>query len=98
MRLLRLALPGERLSVLCLGAHSDDIEIGCGATLLGWMERGVRLDVRWAVLGAVGARAEEARASAREILEGVASSDVEFGQFRGGFFPYQGGALQDSFE
>jgi LmbE family N-acetylglucosaminyl deacetylase len=90
--LLQLALPGERLSVLCLGAHSDDIEVGCGATWLGWMERGVCLEVCWAVLSAVGARAEEARASARQFLEGV-SSDVEFAQFRACFFPYQGAEL-----
>ena len=52
MKLVGLAGPGERLSVLCIGAHSDDIEIGAGATILGWIERGVRLDVHWAVLSA----------------------------------------------
>src|ERR1700688_202000 len=41
MRALQLAAPGERLSVLCLGAHSDDIEIGAGATLLSMMDRGI---------------------------------------------------------
>ena len=35
MKHLRLAGPGERLSVLCIGAHSDDIEIGAGARILG---------------------------------------------------------------
>src|SRR5262249_23932917 len=98
MRPLQLTLPGERLSVLCLGAHSDDIEIGCGATLLGGIERGVRLDVYRAVLSAVGARAERARTSAREFLEGAANSDVELGQFRDCFFPYQGAELKDWFE
>jgi LmbE family N-acetylglucosaminyl deacetylase len=98
MRLLQLALPGERLSVLCLGAHSDDIEIGCGATLLGWMERGARLDVHWVVLGAVGERADEARASAQEFLGGSAHFAVELGQFRDGFFPYQGAELKEWFE
>ena len=44
MRALRIARPGERLSVLCLGAHSDDIEIGAGATILGWVAAGVELD------------------------------------------------------
>ena len=43
MRALGLARPGETLSVLCLGAHSDDIEIGCGGTLLNWIDRGVAL-------------------------------------------------------
>ena len=52
MKGLQLAAPGERLSVLCLGAHSDDIEIGAGATLLSLLGRGVRLDVHWCVLSA----------------------------------------------
>jgi LmbE family N-acetylglucosaminyl deacetylase len=49
MKLVSLAGSGDRLSVLCIGAHSDDIEIGVGATILGWIDRGVRLDVHWAV-------------------------------------------------
>ena len=68
MKLLGLAGPGDRLSVLCIGAHSDDIEIGAGATILGWIDRGVRLDVHWAVLSACGPRADEARASAEAFL------------------------------
>ena len=56
MRPLQLAAPGERLSVLCLGAHSDDIEIGAGGTLLSLQERGVRLDVHWCVLSGGGER------------------------------------------
>jgi hypothetical protein len=46
MKHLRLAGPSGRLSVLCIGAHSDDIEIGTGATILGWIDRGApwRLD------------------------------------------------------
>jgi hypothetical protein len=40
MKHLRLAAPGERLSVLCIGAHSDDIEMGAGATILGWIDPG----------------------------------------------------------
>ena len=62
--------PGERLSVLCLGAHSDDIEIGAGATILqlAW-RRGVRLDVHLVrAVGRPGAREAEARASAADFL------------------------------
>ena len=54
MRALQLARPGETLSVLCLGAHSDDIEIGAGGTILGWIASGVRLEVDWCVLSALG--------------------------------------------
>ena len=63
MRALPLARPGETLSVLCLGAHSDDIEIGAGGTILGWLAAGVRLQAHWCVLSASGPRVDEATAS-----------------------------------
>ena len=97
MKPLGLARPGERLSVLCIGAHSDDIEIGAGATLLGWIDCGVHLDVHWVVLGAVGRRAEEARASARAFL-GNAAAVIDLAEFRDGFFPQQGHELKTWFE
>lgn len=97
MRNLSLAKPGERLSVLCLGAHSDDIEIGVGATLLTWVANGIALDVRWAVLSAAESRAAEARASATDFMCG-ARCEVEFGNFKDGFFPYQGTELKTWFE
>ena len=50
MKALQIAARGDRLSVLCLGAHSDDIEIGAGGTLLSWLDQGIRLDVHWCVL------------------------------------------------
>ena len=50
MKSLQFARARDRLSVLCLGAHSDDIEIGAGATLLTMIERGIRLDIQWCVL------------------------------------------------
>jgi len=90
MKTLHLAQPNGRLSVLCLGAHSDDIEIGAGGTILEWIASGVRLEVRWCVLSAIGPRAEEAVASANAFLAGAASSRIELGQFKDGFFPYQG--------
>jgi LmbE family N-acetylglucosaminyl deacetylase len=98
MRLLRLTGSGEPLSVLCLGAHSDDIEIGAGATILGWIESGIRLDVHWAVLSATGRRADEAHASAREFLAGAHRAAIDLAQFRGGFFPYQGAEIKAWFE
>jgi LmbE family N-acetylglucosaminyl deacetylase len=87
---LPLARPGETLSVLCLGAHSDDIEIGAGGTILAWIASGVRLKVDWCVLSAPGPRAVEAEASAKAFLAGAASSRVELAEFEDGFFPYQG--------
>src|SRR5262245_4827439 len=98
MRPLQLATAGDRLSVLCLGAHSDDIEIGVGATLLSMIARGVRLDVQWCVLSGVGERESEARASAADFLSKAASARVEVMSFRDGFFPEQGDAIKAWFE
>jgi LmbE family N-acetylglucosaminyl deacetylase len=98
MRALQLAAPGERLAVLCLGAHSDDIEIGAGATLLSMMERGVRLDVHWCVLGGGGERATEAQSSAADFLSSAASAQIEVMSFRDGYFPEQGEAIKSWFE
>jgi LmbE family N-acetylglucosaminyl deacetylase len=84
-------------SVLALGAHADDIEIGCGATLLALM-RTHALDVTWVVLGADGVRETEARASADSFLAGARTSSVVCHRFRDGFFPYVGGEVKDVFE
>jgi LmbE family N-acetylglucosaminyl deacetylase len=94
----QFATPGDRLSVLCLGAHSDDIEIGVGATLLSMMARGVRLDVHWCVLSGVGAREREAYASAEDFLTQAASAKIEVMAFRDGFFPEQGEDIKSWFE
>ncbi len=98
MKALQLAAPGERLSVLCLGAHSDDIEIGAGATLLSLVDRGVRLDVHWCVLSGGSEREREARASALDFLADSASAKIEVMTFRDGFFPEQGEQIKSWFE
>ena len=84
--------------VLCLGAHSDDIEIGCGGTILTLLEAVQPLAVTWVVFSATGARAEEARQSADTFLAGGAGRDVVLYDFRDGYFPYTGGAIKDRFE
>lgn len=89
MRPLILAAPGESLSVLCLGAHSDDIEIGAGGTILGLIEAGVRLDVTWCVLSANGDRRDEAEKSARAFCAGAEHLSLEIGTFRDSYFPYE---------
>jgi LmbE family N-acetylglucosaminyl deacetylase len=98
MRAFRIAEPGERLSVLCLGAHSDDIEIGAGGTLLSWLEQGIRLDVHWCVLSGVDERGREARASATDFLAATTDSAIEIMSFRDGFFPEQGEQIKVWFE
>jgi LmbE family N-acetylglucosaminyl deacetylase len=84
--------------VLALGSHSDDIEIGCGATLLALTKARPEVEVTWVVLGAEGRRADEARASAELFLRGAERSDVVVHGFRDGFFPYIGGEVKDVFE
>jgi LmbE family N-acetylglucosaminyl deacetylase len=98
MNPLRSAGPGDRLSVLCLGAHSDDIEIGAGGTLLSWIERGVELDVHWCVLSAGADREVEARRSAEEFLSKAAGRSIDVMSFRDGVFPEQGEAIKHWFE
>jgi LmbE family N-acetylglucosaminyl deacetylase len=98
MRGLNLARPGAPLRVLCLGAHSDDIEIGCGGTILGWIEQGVKLDVHWCVLSAIGPRAAEATSSAEAFLSGTQSRKIILGDIKDGYFQYQGAILKDRFE
>ena len=98
MRSLGLSQPGGRLSVLCLGAHSDDIEIGAGATILGWIASGVELHVHWCVLSAVGPRREEAERSATAFLDGASSALIELGEAKDGYFPYGGGEIKDFIE
>jgi LmbE family N-acetylglucosaminyl deacetylase len=88
MKALPLARPGETLSVLCLGAHSDDIEIGAGGAILSWLAAGVRLHAHWCVLSANGARADEAAGSAEAFLEGAAQRTIELKAFRDGYFPH----------
>jgi LmbE family N-acetylglucosaminyl deacetylase len=89
---------GSPLQVLCLGAHSDDIEIGCGGTILKLLE--TRRDVRvcWVVFGASQERAAEARTSAMRFLEGAVTKEVEVQSFRDGFFPYVGAEIKEYFE
>jgi LmbE family N-acetylglucosaminyl deacetylase len=84
--------------ILALGAHPDDIEIGCGGTLLRLVAEHPRAEVMWVVFAATPERAAEARTSADAFLEGVASARVIVRDYRDGFLPYSGGALKEDFE
>jgi LmbE family N-acetylglucosaminyl deacetylase len=84
--------------VLCLGAHSDDIEIGAGGTLLNLAVQVPELEIRWVVFSAPGPRAEEARRSADEFLAHVARKEVIIGSFRESYFPSEWVSIKDWFE
>jgi LmbE family N-acetylglucosaminyl deacetylase len=82
--------------VLCIGAHSDDIEIGCGGTLLTLLQRGP-LSITWLVLSGSGIREQEARESATKLV-GAASLDFRIEAFRESYFPYQGADIKERFD
>jgi LmbE family N-acetylglucosaminyl deacetylase len=84
--------------LLALGAHSDDVEIGCGGTILRLVAEQRGLEVLWVVFCSTPERAAEARASARAFLEGVESMKVIVRDYRDGFLPYSGSAVKDEFE
>jgi LmbE family N-acetylglucosaminyl deacetylase len=87
-----------RLRVLCLGSHADDLEIGCGGTLMTLVRSNPSVCVKWIVFSAVEERAKEARTSAARFLEGAAAADIRVESFRDGFFPYGGGDIKQYFE
>jgi LmbE family N-acetylglucosaminyl deacetylase len=89
---------GSVRRLLCLGAHSDDIEIGTGGTLLKLAEQAADLEICWVVFSAPGQRAEEARQSADDFLAGVAHRQVRIGSFRESYFPSEWPAIKDWFE
>lgn len=84
--------------LLCLGAHSDDIEIGAGGTLLKLAGQVPDLEIYWVVFSAPEARAEEARRSANDFLAGVACKQIKIGSFRESYFPSEWPAIKDWFE
>ncbi len=84
--------------VVALGAHSDDIEIGCGGTILRLAEEQPTATIHWVVFSADDEREQEARASAVAFTDGVADVRVSVHRFRESYFPYVGDELKDAFE
>jgi LmbE family N-acetylglucosaminyl deacetylase len=85
-------LPDARnkaLRLLLIGAHGDDIEIGCGGTVLQWLREYREVEATWVVFSASGERAGEAKSSARELLRGATHRRVILGEFEDGHFPAQ---------
>jgi LmbE family N-acetylglucosaminyl deacetylase len=91
-------LRGGIAHILCLGAHPDDIEIGCGATISEIVAANPRLNVIWVVFSAHGEREREARLGAKRFLRNAARSEVVVQHFRDGFFPSQSADIKDFFE
>jgi LmbE family N-acetylglucosaminyl deacetylase len=98
--MIGLGLPnglGRSLEVLCLGAHCDDIEIGCGGTILRLAQESTNCVFHWVVFSALGVRESEARRAA-DLFAGSKLTAPLFKTFRDGFMPYVGGEVKGIFE
>lgn len=89
---------GKILTVLCLGAHSDDIEIGCGGTILRLLKSFPSARFHWIVFSSNRVRRKEAHRSADLFLKGAKSKQIAVRSYRDGFFPYQGARIKEEFE
>src|SRR5712672_4647863 len=99
--MISLALNGgssRALNVLCLGCHSDDIEIGCGGTILRLAEQYPRSTFHWVVLSAIGVRKAEAQRAARMFVDSGNLRGLLLKGFRDGFMPFAGAEVKDVFE
>ena len=86
------------LKVLCIGAHSDDIEIGCGGAILRLVDENPDTTISWVVFSADREREAEAVKSANIFLAGVEHKRIVVKNFRDSFFPYIGGEIKQYFE
>jgi LmbE family N-acetylglucosaminyl deacetylase len=88
----------EALEVLCLGAHCDDIEIGCGGTVLRLVEEFPNARFHWVVLSSNDERAGEAQAAGEHFLAAAGKQDIRIERFRESYFPWVGADIKDYFE
>jgi LmbE family N-acetylglucosaminyl deacetylase len=86
------------LKILCLGSHSDDIEIGCGGSVLRLLSSYANLEFVWAVFSSSKERKREARISAELFLKGAKQKEIIVKDFRDGFFPFHGSEIKNFFE
>ena len=84
--------------MLCLGAHSDDIEIGCGGTILRLAEQQPGVVFHWVVFSAIGVRETEARRAAGLFVDPSALKGPILKSFPDGFLPYEGAKVKAVFE
>jgi LmbE family N-acetylglucosaminyl deacetylase len=97
MRKVQFLFDGERPKILCLGAHADDIEIGCGGTILKLVQTYPEADFHWVVFSADLTRTTEARDSMDAFLANSASKTLDIYEFKDSYFPYIGESIKDCF-
>ena len=91
--MLQLSLDPKKspLKILCLGSHCDDIEIGCGGTLLKLIQtRRGNVMVHWVVFSSTPEREDEAKRSAQALLKRARRKSIVIQYFEDSFFPYKG--------
>ena len=88
----------KKPKILCLGAHSDDIEIGCGGTILKLIDDFPEAQFYWAVFSGDNNRAKEAKRSANVFLNGAESRIIDLHDFKESYFPFYGAEIKDFFE
>lgn len=97
-KMLTLNFQQDTLKVLCLGAHCDDIEIGCGGTILKLIAHYPNVEFYWVVFSANPPRAQEASESANAFLRHAQEKKIVIKDFRDSFFPYIGLEIKEYFE
>jgi len=93
-----IELRDEQPAILLLGAHCDDIEIGCGGTVMQLAARYPAAEFVWVTLSGDDEREVETRAAANQLLGHLPKVQVQVGRFRASYFPQQAGDLKDLFE
>jgi LmbE family N-acetylglucosaminyl deacetylase len=96
--MLSLNFNGLITNILCLGAHCDDIEIGCGGTILRLAEANSKLIFHWVIFSSDQVRAKEAVESAHVFLENVPTKNIIIKDYKDGFFPFCGAEIKEYFE
>jgi LmbE family N-acetylglucosaminyl deacetylase len=86
------------LQILCLGCHSDDIEIGCGGAVLKLAAEHKEAEFHWVVFSANGVRASEAAIGAKQFVDPSRLKKVILKEFRDGYMPFAGAEIKDVFE
>lgn len=94
----KLFIESKKPRILCIGAHPDDIEIGCGGTILRFINEVPDLQCCWVVLSGDSKRAKEAGQSANALLKEVQSRTIEVQDYRESYFPFVGASIKDFFE
>jgi LmbE family N-acetylglucosaminyl deacetylase len=89
---------GPELKVLCLGCHSDDIEIGCGGTVLKLIEDYQACQIQWVVFAADGVRRAEAQRGAELFAGRNLAKGPRLNEFPDSFMPFVGREIKQVFE